>query len=264
MTQVNRCLKLTLIVSNVFFAIVGGLIISLALLLQVLTHFNGAALEGRGTALVMLYVVGTITMVIAAVGAYGAHRQSRPALIVFLVCMVIGSLLMLRVGIPAAAVRPQLEGLMKDTLSQMLPLDATSQENKDIANGVQEMLQCCGLFSYDDWRQNIPDSCLCDGVAQREGKCQTVNYNMLMLQMKKLVYAQPCFPLIAHYVLMMVDVVIGVVFVLAILALLGLTLSSIMIHQLRAANRPSVVMVVPSIFKAAPPKYQELHNPPVY
>nr|XP_057923469.1 tetraspanin-8-like isoform X1 [Doryrhamphus excisus] len=240
MTQVNRCLKLTFIVSNVFFA-----------------------LEGRGTALVMLYVVGTITMVIAAVGAYGAHRQSRPALIVFLVCMVIGSLLMLRVGIPAAAVRPQLEGLMRERLSQLLPLDATSQENKDVANSVQEMLKCCGLFSYEDWRQNIPDSCSCDDVAEMEGKCQSVNYLML-LQRSRLVFSQPCFPLIAHYVLMAVDVVIGVVFVLAILALLGLTLSSIIIHQLRAANRPSVVMVVPSIFKAAPPKYQELHNPPMY
>lgn len=85
--------------------IVGGTIIALALLLQLLTRLNGASvsalptrtlsvsvvarltparlqLEGRGAALILLYVVGTVTLAIAAVGAYGAHRQSRVALIV--------------------------------------------------------------------------------------------------------------------------------------------------------------------------------------
>ncbi|XP_061815704.1 tetraspanin-8-like [Nerophis lumbriciformis] len=262
MAQVNRCLKLTFILSNLFFAIVGVVIISLALLMQVFTR--GTDVEGRSTALILMYVVGTITMLIAALGAYGAHSQSRAALIVFLVCMVIGSLLMLRVGIPFAAFRPEVESMMEDKFRQMLPLDATSEQNQHITNNLQEILQCCGLFSYDDWRMSIPDSCLCDGVAQLEGKCQTVRYDLLMLQVKKSVYIQPCFPLITHYVLLGLDVIIGVAFVLAILALLGLTLSSIIIHQLRETSRPTLMMVVPSIFKSAPPKYQELHNPPMY
>ncbi|XP_019753088.1 tetraspanin-8-like isoform X2 [Hippocampus comes] len=263
MTQVNRCVKLSLIVSNIFFAIVGGAIIALALLLQLLTRLNGASLEGRGSALILLYVVGTITMVVAAVGAYGAHRQSRVALIVFLVCMVIGTLMMLRVGIPLAAVRPEVEGLMSRRFGELLPLDEADEKTKEIADGVQEMMQCCGVFSYDDWRQNIPDSCLCDEAARLEGKCQVVNYNLMMLQMRKSVFRQPCFPLIVHYVLLAFDIVMGIAFVLALLALLGLTLSSILIHQLRAGRRPAV-MLVPAIFKPAPPKYQELQNAPVY
>ncbi|XP_061770391.1 tetraspanin-8-like [Nerophis ophidion] len=262
MAQVNKCLKLTFILSNLFFAIVGVVIISLALLMQVFTR--GANVDGRSTALLLMYVVGTITLLIAALGAFGAHRQSRAALIVFLVCMVIGSLLMLRVGIPFAALRPQMENIMEERFRQMVPLDAASEQDQYIANNLQEMLQCCGVFSHDDWRMDIPDSCLCDGVARLEGKCQTVRYNMLLLQVKKSVYIQPCFPLVSHYVLLSFDVIIGVVFVLAILALLGLTLSSIIIHQLRAASRPTMVMVVPSIFKSAPPKYQELHNPAMY
>ncbi|XP_077355551.1 tetraspanin-8-like [Festucalex cinctus] len=263
MTQVNICVKLSLILSNIFFAIVGGAIITFALVLQVVTRFNDATVEGRYTALITLYVVGGITMAIAVVGAYGAHRQSRAALIVFLVCMVIGTLMMLRVAIPLAAVRPEVEGVMSDKLRHLLPLDEADEQTKGIANGVQEMLQCCGVFSYEDWRQNIPDSCLCDDEARVEGKCYNIDYTFMMLQMKKSVFRQPCFPIMVHYVLLVFDIVMGITFVLAFLALLGLTLSSILIHQLREGRRPAV-MLVPAIFKPAPPKYQELENAPVY
>lgn len=142
---------------------------------------------------------------------------------------------------------------------------------------------------------------------------------------------QTCFPIIAHYVLLVADVMIGVVFTLGVLAvrimntniyifsnkhkpgkrpdlhpdvclmeeyshrgkddatvdeissvwpvsvcwtwtrpccvplqLLGLVLSSIMIHQMRYPDRPPVLLSVPAIFSTPPPKYQELHNPPQY
>ncbi|XP_061524239.1 tetraspanin-8-like [Phycodurus eques] len=260
MTQVKSCVKISLIVSNVFFAIVGGAIICLALLVEAVTRSNDASLEGRYTGLILLYVVGTVTMAIAAVGAYGAHRQSLPALIVFLVCMVIGTLMMLRVGISLAAVRPELEGVMSDKFRQLLPLDEANEKTKKITNVIQETLQCCGVFSSDDWRQELPDSCLCDEPA--EGKCRDVGYNFMMLQMKKSVFRQPCFPIMVHFVLLTFDIVMGMAFVLATLALLGLTLSSVLISQLHAGARPAVLLV-PALFKPAPPKYQELRDAPM-
>jgi len=39
-------------------------------------------LEGRTVGLIVLYTVGAITMVIAILGAYGAHRENRACLIV--------------------------------------------------------------------------------------------------------------------------------------------------------------------------------------
>ncbi|KAK5896235.1 hypothetical protein CgunFtcFv8_009858 [Champsocephalus gunnari] len=35
-------------------------------------------------------------------------------------------------------------------------------------------LQCCGLFSYRDWEDSIPDTCLCSQAEEREGVCQNV------------------------------------------------------------------------------------------
>lgn len=39
-----------------------------------------------------------------------------------------------------------------------------------------------------------------------------------------------------------------------------MVMSSIMIHQMRYPDRPTVLLSVPTIFTTAPPKYQELHN----
>ncbi|XP_076577808.1 tetraspanin-8-like [Chaetodon auriga] len=264
MAQVNTCLKRTFTIFNIFFAIVGGVIITLALLWQILTNVNGGDnLEGRTTSLIILYIVGSVTMVIAILGAYGAHKESKVCLIVFLVCMVIGSLLMLRAGIPTALTRPQLVGVLEDKFRELLPLDKASGEVKNMAESLQTQLHCCGLFSYEDWEQNIPDSCLCSPEEEMEGKCQAVAY-MHLMQPKKSVYMKTCLPIIIYYVLLLVDIMIGVVFTLAVLALLGMVLSSIMIHQMRYPNRPTVLLSVPAIFTTPPPKYQELHNPPQY
>uniref|UniRef100_A0A3Q1GKE9 Tetraspanin n=1 Tax=Acanthochromis polyacanthus TaxID=80966 RepID=A0A3Q1GKE9_9TELE len=266
MAQINTCLKHTFTIFNILFAIVGGVIIGLALLCQVVTNVEGREdLEGRTGGLVALYVFGAITMMVAILGAYGAHKESKCSLIAFLVCMIIGTLLMLRAGIPTAIARPQVENILRAKLQDYLPLDDAPSDLQNMANSLQTSFHCCGLFSYTDWRTNIPQSCSCDPQME-EGQCQNIEYRDLLFQFAqtKSIYAKPCFPIMMHYILLFFDVLLGVVFTLAILALLGLVLSSIMIHQLRYPNRPTVLLSVPTIFAPAPPKYQELHNPPPY
>uniref|UniRef100_UPI0037E956D3 tetraspanin-8-like n=1 Tax=Semicossyphus pulcher TaxID=241346 RepID=UPI0037E956D3 len=261
MAQINTCLKRIFTIFNIFFAIVGGSIIGLALLSQVVTNINGGDVQGRTASLLVLYVVGAITMIIAILGAYGAHKESKVCLIVFLVCMVIGSLVMLRAGILALASRPELEPKLEEKFKQLLPLNEAPQEAKDMADSLQQLMHCCGLFSYNDWGEDIPKSCLCDQEAEMEGQCQSVGYTFVM---KQKVYSKTCFPIIMHYVLLVVDIVIGVGFTLAVLALLGMALSSVMIHQLRYPNTTTVLLSVPTVFTTAPPKYQELQNHPQY
>ncbi|XP_068442212.1 tetraspanin-8-like [Clinocottus analis] len=262
MAQVNTCLKLIFTIFNVFFAIVGGVIIALALLSQVVTNVDGGkGMEGRAVGLIILYTVGAITMVIAILGAVGAHRENRACLIVFLVCMVIGSLIMLRAGIPAVLARPQVERVLEQKFHELLPLDTASQDVRNMADSLQRQLHCCGLFSYKDWEDNIPDTCLCNQAEETEGTCQSVSYQRFM---RKSVYVKTCFPIILHYILLLSNVMIGVAFTLAGLALLGMALSSAIIHQMRNHTRPTVLMTVPAIFTTPPPKYQELHNAPEY
>ncbi|XP_041820394.1 23 kDa integral membrane protein-like [Chelmon rostratus] len=264
MPQVSLCLRRLFISFNIFFVIVGGLIIivSLALLSPSLDARHGEKdFEVQTTSHIVLYICGSVTMVIAILGAYGAYKENLVALTVFLVCMVIGTLLMLRAGVSAAFARPKLEGLMEERWRSFLPLDQTSDDIKNQAEALQTSLHCCGLFSYDDWEQNIPDSCLCNQEEELEGKCQSVGYSNFLLNLfwqKKSVFRQSCFPLIVDSVKTNADITLGVVFTLFALALLGLLLSTLTIYQM--FNGPDRPNALPVMFVDPPPAYQQLYN----
>ncbi|XP_071358249.1 tetraspanin-8-like [Trachinotus anak] len=262
MAKVNTSLKRVFTIFNVFFAIIGALIIMFTLTCHVLTN-RIENIQSGSSGLILLYVIGTITMVIAILGAYGAHKENKACLIVFLVCMVIGTLLMMRSAVPTAVIRPQVKDLIESKFRDFLPLDHASYQAQNIADEMQKELHCCGLDSYNDWEGNIPDSCLCDPEVEEEGACQTVGYKSFMNQQKS-IYTKTCLPIIVYYAELVCDIAIGITFTLLVLALLGMILSSIIIHQLRYPDSPTILMTVPTIFTTAPPKYQELQNPPSY
>uniref|UniRef100_A0A3B4XHZ1 Uncharacterized protein n=1 Tax=Seriola lalandi dorsalis TaxID=1841481 RepID=A0A3B4XHZ1_SERLL len=226
-----QCVGVDLIKLCVFwFQIIGGVIISLGLLCQILTSYQ--SVQNRTDALVVFYVVGIITMVIAILGAYGAHKEK------------------------SKSTNKNLPGCVELKFRTFLPLDQASDEAKN-------MMHCCGLFSYTDWESDIPPSCLCDPSEEEQmGACRTIDYRVMTMSVSS--RPQPCVPIILHYVLLLLDIVLGVIFSLLALAVLGMILSSIILHQMRYPNRPTVLMTVPTIFTTPPPKYQELHNPPTY
>uniref|UniRef100_A0A8C5AZZ8 Tetraspanin n=1 Tax=Gadus morhua TaxID=8049 RepID=A0A8C5AZZ8_GADMO len=181
MTQVNVCLKRTFTFFNILFAILGALVIGLALVSQSVSKNHGAGeVEGRTTGLLMLYIVGSVTMMIAILGAYGAQKENKGALIAFLVFMVIGTLIMWKTGTSMAISSPQIENVMEQKFRSLLPLDQSPESTQNMMSSVQTTLQCCGLFSYEDWENNIPSSCACNSEQEFEGNCRTVNYNELL------------------------------------------------------------------------------------
>uniref|UniRef100_A0A3P8PL66 Tetraspanin n=1 Tax=Astatotilapia calliptera TaxID=8154 RepID=A0A3P8PL66_ASTCA len=230
MAQINICLKHIFTVFNIFFMVVGGVAIVLALWCQFFMNIRGGYnLEGRATKLFILFIVGCITIMITTLGAYGAHKENKVALIT-------------------------LRGIGVETFSELVPLDKSSTYVRNMTEDIQEQFHCCGLFSYKDW-ENIPDSCVCSQEEEKEGKCQTVKNNTFMLQ-RKSVYTKTCFPTIMDHIQFHYNIILVVSFTLAILALLGIILSSIMIHQLYYPNRPTIMISM------MPPKYKELHNAP--
>ncbi|XP_073336530.1 23 kDa integral membrane protein-like [Pagrus major] len=177
MTEVNPWLRRSFIVCNIFLPIVCGPVVFLAGLSPALDDFNGGNdFEGQTTRPIICYVVGSVAMLIAILGIYGAVKENLVALAVYLVFMIIGSLLVRRAAVPVVPVaRSQLESQMEEKWRSSLPLDQASNDDKNKAEALQKSLHCCGLFSYEDWRQNIPDSCLCIQEEEEEGKCQTVD-----------------------------------------------------------------------------------------
>lgn len=263
MAQVNTCLKRTFTTFNVLFAVVGGVIVVLALLLQMLYHTHGGEdFEGQIPVLILLYVIGGVTMAIAILGAYGAHKENRAALIVFLVCMVLGSLLMLKAGVSAALNRSTFQTTLESHFRTLVPLDQSPENVQNKISSMQSTLECCGLFSYADWRSHVPDSCSCSPGLEEQGEKRC----MQIQSSEMLVFREPCVPVIMHLINIFLNICLVVIFCLAALALLGLVLSSIILHQMRVrpASLPTVLVRIPAVFTPQPPKYQELYNAPQY
>ncbi|KAK2859220.1 hypothetical protein Q5P01_003840 [Channa striata] len=260
MARVNTCLRWMFVIFNVLFAIIGGLIIMSTLMVQFSTYFDGDEnLLGQTRSYLLLYVVGAVIMVVSIVGAHGACKESTGCMIAFLVCMVTGTLLMLRAGIFVAVLHPEVEGTLNNSFAKFVPLDTAPDSIKERMDYMQSQLHCCGLFSYTDWKDDIPSSCECSSV--EEGLCQTVNYRDVFME-RKSVYSQSCLPIIIHYALVFFDILTGIIFTLAGLALLGTILSSIIIHQIRHPRAHTVVLKVPTVFTTSSPKYQQLQTPP--
>ncbi|XP_005750960.1 tetraspanin-8-like [Pundamilia nyererei] len=260
MAQINICLKHIFTVFNIFFMVVGGVVILLALWCQFFMNIQGGYnLEGHATKLFIVYIIGFITMMIAVLGAYGAHKESKVALIMFLVFMFTGCLLMLMTGIPAASSYPQVKGRMEERFHKFVPLDKSRKDVRNMAVDIQKQFHCCGLFSYKDW-ENIPESCVCSQEEEKEGKCQTLRKNLyqILTRQRKSVYTKTCFPTIMDHIQFTNKINIVVSFTLAILALLGVILSSIMVYHLYRFNSHTMMILT------RPPKYNEMCKPPPY
>ncbi|KAK6292354.1 hypothetical protein J4Q44_G00369380 [Coregonus suidteri] len=268
MAKLSSCFKRLFIFFNLLFAIVGGVIIGLGLLGQFFYHGSTSEFENQTTGFVVLYVVGGVTMAMSLLGAYGAHRGKRIPLIVFLLTCIIGCFCFLRLAVPTAIYRPEVEQSMEEKFREVLPLNRASPDVRQLTERIQLGLKCCGLFSYTDWGQNVPDSCLCQGEEdQVEGKCQNIPYEFLFLS-EKLIYRQACFPILKGYMAKAMDIVLGVFFGFAVLSLLGAVMSAVLLAQVRRSTVG--VPVVSSVssqlskfsFSYQPPKYSELYNVP--
>ncbi|KAM9403468.1 tetraspanin-8-like isoform 1-T1 [Salvelinus alpinus] len=275
MAKLNSCFQRLFIFFNLLFAIVGGVIIGLGLLGQFVYHDSTSEFENQSKGFVVLYVVGGITMAMSLLGAYGAHRQKRIPLIVFLVACFIGCFGLLRLAVPTAMYRSEMEQIVEEKFREVLPLNEASPDVRQLTERIQLNLKCCGLFSYTDWGNNIPDSCLCEGEEdQMEGTCLNIPYQLSffsefkMTEQQQLIYKQPCLPILQGYLAKVLDILLGFSFGFAALALLGAVMSAVLLAQLRSSTVAVPVLFSVSAhlskfsFSAHPPKYSELYNEP--
>ncbi|XP_030576537.1 tetraspanin-6-like [Archocentrus centrarchus] len=140
-------------------------IISLLLLgLTLLSHGNIHQQDKAEYALSGIYFMYIISVVIIALtifGAFGVWKEKKWALTVFVVGMILSSLLMLVVNITGLVAQPKLAENTEKHYRNLLPLVNATQD----LNKLQTELMCCGIEGYQDWKSNIPESCLCTDEA---------------------------------------------------------------------------------------------------
>lgn len=275
MAKLNSCFQRLFVFFNLLFAIVGGVIIGLGLLGQFGYNDSTSEFENQTKGFLVMYLVGGITMAMSLLGAYGAHGGKRIPLIVFLAACFICCFGLLRLAVPTAMYRSEMKQFVEAKFREALPLNEASPDVRQFTERIQLNLKCCGLFSYTDWGNNVPDSCLCQGEEdQMEGTCLNIQYRLLFLSEyrmtghQKLIYKQTCFPILEGYLAKALDIVLGVSFGFAALALLGAVMSAVLLAQLRSST--VAVPVVFSVsshpstfdFSSHPPKYSKLYDEP--
>ncbi|KAK2859221.1 hypothetical protein Q5P01_003841 [Channa striata] len=99
------------------------------------------------------------------------------------------------------------------TWRSRLPLDQASDDTRQQVEALQTTLHCCGLFSYSNWRDDIPQFCLYRQQDELEENFQH-NFVLNLFWQKKSIFTQPCFPLIMESVTTNANVTLAVVFTL--------------------------------------------------
>ncbi|XP_029351537.1 uncharacterized protein LOC115037174 [Echeneis naucrates] len=259
MTWVGRLF----IIINIFLLILT--VLDLVLCLDLLPRADDGShrdddLEAQVTNQTASYVmerkVGTIAiMAVILLGVGAALKKNLVALSLFLGGMVAGSLLMLKVDVTAATVRPQLERVMEEWWRSRLPLDQASDSIQDWVDGLQSAVRTihCVFTVYNELQPAggaITSSSL-------------VNFVLRLFWQKKFVFTQPCFPFTKTSVRINTDVPLPLNVSLFILMPLASVLSSLMIYQIiKATNRPAAPPSTMVTLSDNPPAYHQLHNLP--
>ncbi|KAF5907900.1 tetraspanin-8-like, partial [Clarias magur] len=201
MAKISPCFKGTFVFFNSLFAIFGIVIIVLGLLVQ------EYAKEPNGrNGVIGMYVVGSLTFCFAVLGAYGAHKESKFALIMFFILMCLATAGTLHTAISLAIARPKINSIFRERFNT---ISFFTKDQEHVLNAFQERFHCCGLFNgYRDWQDEVPDSCNCVNP-NADDTCEMIP------ESSQSVWSQPCGLIFIEYVLV---IMIAVCFSLAALA----------------------------------------------
>ncbi|KAB5542068.1 hypothetical protein PHYPO_G00087200 [Pangasianodon hypophthalmus] len=257
MAKISPCFKWTFVFFNTLFAIFGIVIFVLGLVLQkYVEEVNGLY------AAITLYVIGSVIFIFAVLGAYGAHKESKCALIVFFILMCLATAGMLRIAIPVAVSRVQIIATVSEYFNTELPL---TKDKEQALNPLQAYFHCCGLRNgYKDWKDEVPESCNCVNADEQHDTCERINSNYLLQNIYmnrglegRRVWSQPCGPVIVKYLDKILTIMMSVFFCLAALAILGGLMSLSMIIRISA---PAQAQLPSLSLSYQPPKYSEVVN----
>ncbi|KAM6896615.1 tetraspanin-8-like [Lycodopsis pacificus] len=243
MGKVNVCLKRSYITVTILIAILSALLLAVILFDHRRLH-NHEEID----TLFQMYGISIIPLILAIIGVYGACKEKKWALILFVVGMILGSLFLIASEIHALAQRPQEPEQLKRTYLQMLPLNNASQSTIDDLEEIQIEFQCCGLDQgYLDWGYNIPQSCVCSQEATnpcveapRSSSLSEYRYTMNNQYVK--IYKEPCVPYVIAHEMMVHDTAMGMFLGVALLWILSVALCIFILRRLSKKDEFPVVV----------------------
>ena len=167
-SQPSNCIKYILFFMNVFFWILGTIILGIGIYVVVEERrvvYSDLTDLSFNVAFIFLFVGGIIFITTFA-GCIGALRENCCLLGFYAVS--IGLLLFVEIACGSLSViyrdkaREKIEAKLKDAI--VLYREPTKQDLQLLIDTTQAELKCCGVTSYEDWRANVYFNCTSPGV----------------------------------------------------------------------------------------------------
>ncbi|MED6287065.1 hypothetical protein CHARACLAT_012669 [Characodon lateralis] len=247
MGKVNICLKWSSICVIGVIAVINVLLLGSALLLHgfLLSDEQG---EDHIMGVHVLYGFTSVTLILALFGGFGALKQKKWALIVFIIGMTSGCLVMAVNEIMIQAVKTKLENHIRNRYLNILPLTNATESDLAVLDYVQRNLQCCGLEQgYMDWKNNISVSCLCN--SESTNLCVVAPKGSYQFKVEGgvedqsvMIYAKPCLSIIIAENMFHLNVLSGIKVGFILLWMLSIGLCIAILCQMnKKLETPAVV-----------------------
>ncbi|XP_071830938.1 tetraspanin-4-like isoform X2 [Apostichopus japonicus] len=163
-----RVIKYLLFLFTFLFVITGIILLSLGIALHTNEHAYAELLPSFPFLNVgnLLIVVGVLVFIVSFAGCFGAMRESRCLLSVFIISLVVIFILEMLVGALGYANRNKVKSFVTNDLKHGLDQYEENESYKAAWDEIQSKLMCCGVEKPDDWYLNstftensVPDSC---------------------------------------------------------------------------------------------------------
>ncbi|CAL8318547.1 unnamed protein product [Lota lota] len=237
MSKVNPCLKRGFIILTCLIGLVSGLAFGFTLFGHGYFHSTDE-IEDMIVTIRVMYAVATATLLLAAVGVYGAAKDKSWLLIIFSTGMSL-TILFVTFDIMAILVfkNEATDFVMKHHREQWLtPLDTANATNIGSLKELQEHLMCCGVEKgYQDWGDHIHQSCVC---AEDVTECIPAPTNSSLYEENMsgetiMIYKPPCLPALINYIRHLFGILIAILSTVLIFLSASVLLAICILVQLR-------------------------------
>ncbi|EDO38288.1 predicted protein [Nematostella vectensis] len=163
-TEVSCCVKYLLFFFNVFFWLVGCLLVSVGLYARfektAYQEFFSDILTDPAFALI---IVGGIMFILGFSGCIGALRENICLLKFFSVVLAIIFFLQLALGVFVFVFQDKVEAVIVEKLQTAVTKYRDNADLQNLIDGVQQEFKCCGAKGINDWDKNIYFNCSSPG-----------------------------------------------------------------------------------------------------
>ncbi|CAH2092259.1 unnamed protein product [Euphydryas editha] len=188
MDACGRCMKVSLVATNVLTFVGGALALAIGVWVWVSRSFPSTLMSNNMfiASVAVVVVMGAAMMVLSVLGCCGAAKEVKCMLLTYYILVFIMFVVMLVGGILLFVFREKVLTTLEREMHASIPNYGVRHEYTLAWDETQTNLQCCGVKSYKDWNDNVPESC-CREIYP--GKRQDCKYS----QNPTTMYMEGCF-----------------------------------------------------------------------